>query len=195
MKLTKQKLEQLILEEFKSMSRKIFDKRRSYNTDESSPNYGGYLRTVGDEERKNPYPEYTEKLADLYANPETRELALTYGDSLDHKPEIKFDPENMYDGHFINDEDRISTFREWHLSKGHGPQIRRTLKKPEKAKEIFKDFVEETKKYLVHNAVIAAYKVNYIPFLDEETGEPLPLGSPRPFHGTNTYHYTQTIKK
>ena len=31
--------------------------------------------------------------------------------------------------------------------------------------------------------------------LDEETGEPLPLGSSRPFHGTNTYHYTQTIKK
>jgi hypothetical protein len=166
MELTKKKLEQLIMEE--------------------------YVRSVGDEYRKINRPEYTEKLASLYQNPDTREQAEIYADEFDDKPEIAFDSNEMETKPYVSDNDRIRTFRKWMVSKGYGPQIRRILQGPiwdGYAQRVFKEFLDETRNYRAYNAVLAAYRVNYIPFLDEETGAPLPLGSPRPFRGTNTYHY------
>jgi len=67
MKLTKQKLEQLIMEE--------------------------YVRRIGDEGKPTNYPEYADKLTTLAKNdyPQARELA----DSLDEPLNIEFDPSNM----------------------------------------------------------------------------------------------------
>jgi len=79
MKLTKQKLEQLITEEFKSMSRRIFDKRRQA---QQGP---GIARTVGDFDQPRNYPEYADKLTRLakddYA--QAKELATALGEPLD----------------------------------------------------------------------------------------------------------------
>jgi len=76
------------------------------------------------------------------------------------------------------------------VSKGYGMRVRTVvLYKKEKAEQMFKEFAEETKDYRTYNTIVGAFRVDYVPFLDEETGEPLPLGSPRPFRGTNTYHY------
>ena len=67
MKLTKQKLEQLIMEE--------------------------YVRRIGDEGKPTNYPEYADKLTTLAKDdyPQARELA----DALDEPLDIEFDPSNM----------------------------------------------------------------------------------------------------
>jgi hypothetical protein len=57
MKLTKKKLEQLILEQYKkTMSQKVFDKRRGQT---QGP---GTFRAFGDEDQPINYPEYHDKL-------------------------------------------------------------------------------------------------------------------------------------
>ena len=79
MKLTKQKLEQLITEEYKSMSRRVFDKRRQA---QQGP---GIARTVGNFDQPRNYPEYADKLTRLakddYA--QAQELAIALGEPLD----------------------------------------------------------------------------------------------------------------
>ena len=79
MKLTKEKLEQLITEEYKSMSRRIFDKRRQA---QQGP---GMVRTLGDRDQPTNYPEYADKLTRLakddYAQAE--ELASALEEPLD----------------------------------------------------------------------------------------------------------------
>ena len=165
MKLSKQKLEQLIMEE--------------------------YARSIADEGMPINYPQYADKLTALAKNdyPQARSLA----DTLDEPLSIELSPDEMETKPFTSDNDRIRTFRKWMVSKGYGPQIRRILQAPDRegadSERIFKEYIDETKNYRVYNAVLGAYRVNYIPFLDEETGEPLPLGSSRPFRATNTYHY------
>jgi len=160
MKLTKQKLEQLIIE--------------------------AYTRRVSDENKPINYPEYRDKLTkhakDDY--PQARELA----DALDEPLTIELGSGETETIPFKDDRYRISKFRKWAVSKGYGPQIRRTLRKPN-AKQIFKEFTDETKDYLTHNTVVAAFRADHIQFLDEETGTPLPLGSSRPFNRTATYKY------
>jgi len=86
MKLTKQKLEQLITEEYKSMSRQIFDKRREFPE-------GGLVRAFGDEDQPINYPEYQDKLTTLAGDDfnQARELADSLGEPLD----VKLDPNNM----------------------------------------------------------------------------------------------------
>ena len=151
-----------------------------------------YTRRVSDEGKPINYPEYADKLTRLAKDdyPQARELA----DTLDEPLDIELSPGEMEIMPFISDNDRIRTFRKWMVSKGYGPQIRRILQglnrqAGDNAKRIFKEYIDETKNYRVYNAVLGAYRVEHMPFLDEETGEPLPLGSPRPFRGTNTYHY------
>ena len=87
MKLTKQKLEQLILEQYKSMSRRIFDKRRQQTQEP------GRARVVGDTDQPINYPEYADKLTTLAKDdyPQARELA----DALDEPLDIELDPSNM----------------------------------------------------------------------------------------------------
>jgi len=168
MKLTKQKLEQLIMEEF--------------------------TRRISDEVKPTNYPEYTDKLTRLakYDYPQARELA----DTLDEPLNIELSPDEMETKPYVSDNDRIRTFRKWMVSKGYGPQIRRILQAPDRegadSERIFKEYIDETKNYRVYNAVLGAYRVEHIPFLDEETGESLPLGSSRPFRVTNTYHYPRS---
>ena len=165
MKLTKQRLEQLIIE--------------------------AYTRRVSDEGKPINYPQHADKLTALAKSsyPQARELA----DTLDEPINIELSPGGMQTMPYVSDADRIRAFRKWMVSKGYGPQIRRILQAPDRkgedAERIFQEYIDETKNYRVYNAVLAAYRVNYIPFLDEETGKPLPLGSPRPFRETNTYHY------
>ena len=88
MKLTKEKLEQLITEEYKSMSRRIFDKRREQT---QGP---GMVRAFGDEGQPTNYPEYADKLTRLakddYAQAE--ELASTLEEPLDIEVDTS-DPE------------------------------------------------------------------------------------------------------
>ena len=166
MKLTKKKLKQLIMEE--------------------------YTRRISDEGMPTNYPEYADKLTRLAKSdyPQARSLA----DTLDEPLNIELSPDEMETKPFTSDNDRIREFRRWMVSKGYGSGIRRIMKgladrKWGDAERIFKEYIDETKNYRVHNAVLGAYRVEHIPFLDEETGEPLPLGSPRPFRATNTYHY------
>tara|TARA_A100001391_G_scaffold201360_2_gene188200 strand:- start:111 stop:662 length:552 start_codon:yes stop_codon:yes gene_type:complete len=85
MKLTKQKLEQLIMEEYKSMSRRIFDKRREHP--------GGLVRAFGDQDQPINRPEFHDKLTTLAGSDfnQARELADSLGEPLD----IKVDPSNM----------------------------------------------------------------------------------------------------
>tara|TARA_A100001515_G_scaffold47460_1_gene37491 strand:+ start:526 stop:1158 length:633 start_codon:yes stop_codon:yes gene_type:complete len=84
MKLTKQKLEQLIMEEFKTMSQKIFDKRRKQHGDE-------LFRVFGDEDQPIEYPELHDKLGTLYSgDPESRKQALDLADTLDEPIDRKF---------------------------------------------------------------------------------------------------------
>ena len=85
MKLTKQKLEQLITEEYKSMSRRIFDKRREHPD--------GLVRAFGDQDQPINRPEFHDKLTTLAGSDfnQARELA----DSLDEPLDIKVDPSNM----------------------------------------------------------------------------------------------------
>ena len=86
MKLTKEKLEQLILEQYKSMSRQIFDKRRQQA---SGP---GLTRAMGDEGKPTNYPEYADKLTALVKDDyaQAKELA----DTLDEPLDIEVDSSN-----------------------------------------------------------------------------------------------------
>ena len=90
MKLTKQKLYQLIIEAMRprqaSTAEKTFDKRRQYSK-------GGTVRAVSDENKPINYPEYQDKLTTLAADDyaQARELA----DALDEPLDIKFDPTDM----------------------------------------------------------------------------------------------------
>ena len=76
MKLTKQKLEQLIMETYKS-----------------------YVRRVPDEGKPTNYPEYADKLTALAKDdyPQARELA----DALDEPLDIEFDPANIETMHHM----------------------------------------------------------------------------------------------
>ena len=90
MKLTKQKLEQLIIEEYKSMSQRIFDKRRQQA---QGP---GFARAFGDEDQPIDRPEYHSKLTSLAKDDysQARELA----DALDEPLDVEFgtsDPETI----------------------------------------------------------------------------------------------------
>ena len=62
MKLTKQKLQQLIMEEYKSMSRRVFDKRRQDAEDMMKPykNTDTYIQAAGQPgmQTKNPVTNY-----------------------------------------------------------------------------------------------------------------------------------------
>ena len=90
MKLTKEKLEQLIIEQYKSMSRRIFDKRRQQA---QGP---GLARAFGDEDQPIDRPEYHSKLTSLAKDDysQARELA----DALDEPLDVEFgtsDPETI----------------------------------------------------------------------------------------------------
>ena len=86
MNLTKQKLEQLIMEEYKSMNRQIFDKRREFPE-------GALVRAFGDEDQPINRPELHDKLTTLAGSDfnQARELA----DALDEPLDIKLDPSNV----------------------------------------------------------------------------------------------------
>ena len=90
MKLTKQKLEQLITEEYKSMSRRIFDKRRQQH---QGP---GVARVVGDVDQPIDYPEYADKLSRLAKQDpsQAEELATALGEPLDVEVDTS-DPETF----------------------------------------------------------------------------------------------------
>jgi|5B_taG_2_1085324.scaffolds.fasta_scaffold24938_4 hypothetical protein len=68
MKLTKQKLEQFITEEYKSMSRRVFDKRRQDAEDMVKPykNTDTYIQAAGDRGMQIDNPKNHEKLVTLY---------------------------------------------------------------------------------------------------------------------------------
>jgi len=171
MKLTKQKLEQLILETYKS-----------------------YVRSPSDDGKPTNYPEYADKLTNLAKSDplQARELA----DSLDEPIDVETDVGTIDTISITNDDDRVATWQQWMRKNGYGKSTASRLRRlqsypfsygPRTIKERFDDFVDKTKDYKTHNAVVAAYQIDYIPFLDEKTGEPLPLGSSRPFHRTSTY--------
>ena len=89
MKLTKQKLEQLIMEEYKSMNRQIFDKRREFPE-------GGLVRAFGDENQPINRPEFHDKMTTLGSSgPEGFNQAKELADALDEPLDIEFDPSNM----------------------------------------------------------------------------------------------------
>ena len=77
MKLTKQKLYQLIMEEYKSRSRRIFDKRREI------PHDAGFT-PVGHEDRTIDYPQHQAKLTSIATSgPEGYHQAKDLADTLD----------------------------------------------------------------------------------------------------------------
>ena len=89
MKLTKQKLEQLILEQYKSMSRRIFDKRRQQT---QGP---GRARVVGNPDQPTNYPEYADKLSTLASSgPEGYKQAKELADTLDEPIDVEVDTSN-----------------------------------------------------------------------------------------------------
>ena len=89
MKLTKQKLEQLILEQYKSMSQRAFDKRRQYPE-------GGLIRAFGDEDQPINRPELHDKLTTLGSSgPEGFNQAKELADSIDEPLDIELDPSKM----------------------------------------------------------------------------------------------------
>ena len=82
MKLTKQKLEQLITEEYKSMSRRVFDKRRQYPTD-------GITVPIDHEDRTVDYPGFENKLTTLgTSGPGGYHQAKDLADTLDEPLQI-----------------------------------------------------------------------------------------------------------
>ena len=99
MKLKKQKLEQLIMEEFKTMSQKVFDKQ-------GQPAKGELIRVFGDKDQPVEYPEYADKLRALYiAGEESRAQAIELADALgepidielsDNMEKIPLAPEKRY---------------------------------------------------------------------------------------------------
>ena len=68
MKLTKLILEQLIIEQYKSMSQRIFDKRRQDAEDMMKPykNKDTFIQVAGDRGMQTKNPEFHKKLARLY---------------------------------------------------------------------------------------------------------------------------------
>ena len=89
MKLTKKKLEQLIMEEYRSMNQRTFDKRRQYPE-------GGLIRAFGDEDQPINRPELHDKLTKLGSqNPEGFHQAKELADSIDKPLDIELDPNNM----------------------------------------------------------------------------------------------------
>ena len=77
MKLTKKKLEQLITEEYKSMSQRIFDKRREKGSD-------GFVVPIGHEDKTIDYPEYQQKLTSIgTSGPQGYHQAKDLADTLD----------------------------------------------------------------------------------------------------------------
>ena len=91
MKLTKKKLEQLIIE--------------------------AYTRRVSDEGKPTNYPEYADKLTNLTKGsyPQARSLA----DTLDEPINIELSPGGMQTMPYVSDNDRIRTFRKWMVNKGY----------------------------------------------------------------------------
>ena len=181
MKLTKQKLEQLILQEMRNYRPSEFDPRA-----------------------EKEYPEFADKLSILYKDQTGgREQAKIAADSLDEPIDVETDVGTIDTISITNDDDRVATWQQWMRKNGYGKstpsQLRREQSFPiafrPNIKKRFDDFVDKTKDYKTHNAVVAAYQIDdilfldlkMVPFLDEKTGEPLPLGSSRPFHRTNTY--------
>ena len=83
MKLTKNKLEQLIMEEYKSMSRRVFDKRRQDAEDMMKPykNTDTYIQAAGQPGMQTKNPEFHDKLARLYG--QDRNQASELADALD----------------------------------------------------------------------------------------------------------------
>ena len=89
MKLTKEKLEQLIMEEYKNMSRRIFDKRRQYPKD-------GTIRAFGDEDQPLNKPELHDKLTAVGSSgPKGFNQAKELADTLDEPLNVKHDPSKM----------------------------------------------------------------------------------------------------
>ena len=83
MKLTKQKLEQLIIEQYKSMSQRVFDKRRQDAEDMMKPykNKDTFIQVAGDRGMQTKNPEFHKKLARLYTQDSNQASELA--DSLD----------------------------------------------------------------------------------------------------------------
>ena len=93
MKLTKEKLYQLIIEQMrpreKSMDRIVFDKRRQYPK-------GGTIRAFGDENQPIKQPEFHDKLTTLASSgPEGFNQAKELADTLDDPLDIELDTDNM----------------------------------------------------------------------------------------------------
>ena len=90
MKLTKEKLYQLIIEQMRprqaSMDREVFDKRRQYPK-------GGTIRPIGDEYKSTNYPEHADKLTTLAKDDYNQ--AKDLADTLDEPLDIEFDPTEM----------------------------------------------------------------------------------------------------
>ena len=83
MKLTKRKLEQLITEEYKSMSQRVFDKRRQDAEDMMKPhkNTDTYIQAAGQPGMQTKNPEHHEKLVRLYGQDSNQASELA--DALD----------------------------------------------------------------------------------------------------------------
>ena len=90
MKLTKQKLEQLITEEY---TKRAFHKRRQYPK-------GGTIRAFGDEDQPVNRPELQDKLTTLGSSgPEGFNQALDLADTIGEPLDIEFDPTDMQTFH------------------------------------------------------------------------------------------------
>tara|TARA_A100001391_G_C4976084_1_gene253991 strand:+ start:140 stop:766 length:627 start_codon:yes stop_codon:yes gene_type:complete len=107
MKLTKQKLEQLIMEQYKSMSRRVFDKRRQDAEDMMKPykNIDTYIQVAGDRGMQTKNPEHHEKLARLYG--QDRNQASELADALDEpiflelpKGDSEYEVHDLYPNQF-----------------------------------------------------------------------------------------------
>ena len=93
MKLTKQKLYELIIEQMKprdtSMNQKVFDKRRQYSK-------GGTIRAFGNEDQPINRPEFHDKLTALGSSgPDGFNQAKELADSIDEPLDIEHDPSKM----------------------------------------------------------------------------------------------------
>ena len=93
MKLTKEKLYQLIIEAMRprdtSMNQKVFDKRRQYPK-------GGTIRAFGDEDQPINRPELQDKLTALGSSgPEGFNQAKDLADTLDEPLHVEHDPSKM----------------------------------------------------------------------------------------------------
>ena len=164
MKLTKQKLEQLIMEEYKSMSRRVFDKRRQYPAD-------GITVPIDHEDRTVDSPGFENKLTTLgTSGPGGYHQAKDLADTLDEPLQIPIisgneqtfeinslmqdhfnSPEFQLHYHFLMD-DRGSSFLEepdigeiydFARERGHNPYDTR-----EKIMKSYEFFVQH--EYVIH---------------------------------------------